>query len=65
VADSVFTVEDRDRLFDPGVSENNVWKDWDISRSGDRFLMILPYSSEARMILIQNFFTELEERAGS
>lgn len=63
-ADSVFTVENRERLFDPGCSEDWIWRDWDITPAGERFIMIrTPPPGTARFIEIQDLFTELEERA--
>jgi Tol biopolymer transport system component len=72
-AGSVFAVENRERLFDsrPFLSSTS-YRRWDVSRSDDRFVMVLRavsnYESDEaagpRLIQIQNFFTELKERVG-
>ena len=58
-ADSVFTVEDREQLFDPGSPENSRFRDWDFCSSGARFIMVSPDLARARAILVQNLFSEL------
>jgi hypothetical protein len=63
-ADSVFTVTDHQRLFDPGFSPDPDDSDWDYSPAGDHFVMRSPIVGGGRMILIRNFFTELEEKVG-
>jgi serine/threonine-protein kinase len=66
-ADPVFTVTDRQRLFDPGFGMDPDDSDWDYSPAGDRFVMRAPIAGGGRIsraILIRNFFTELEEKAG-
>jgi serine/threonine protein kinase len=69
-ADSVFIVEDWERLFDAqpffsGLGRRN----YDVSPSGDRFVMVLRKPDaermEPRMFMIQNWFTELEELLGA
>jgi Tol biopolymer transport system component len=63
-ADSIFTVEGRERLFDPGFSEGLFWRSWDVDPAGDRFVMTFPPPpGSTRWIQIQNLWTELEERA--
>lgn len=63
-ADSIFTVEDREQLFDPGSPENSRFRDWDFCSSGARFIMVSPDLARTRAILVQNLFSELEERFG-
>ena len=72
-ADSRFTVLGRDRLFDSQafrVAPN--WHHYDVSASGDRFVMVLLDRSSLgggegqmpRITQILNFLTELEEKVG-
>lgn len=63
-ADSVFNVQTREPLFDPGFTGHSTWRDWDIAPSDDRFVMVVPNPFVTRTIQILNFFTELEERMG-
>jgi hypothetical protein len=72
-ADSVFTVEDRVRLFDarPFRSTSTAVA-YDYSPTEDRFIMVLldalggriDEGPEPRLMMIQNFFTLVEERVG-
>jgi hypothetical protein len=67
-ADSTFAVLGREALFDAGrfrAAANH--RDYDVSSSGERFIMLAPYESGAStpdVILVQNWFTELEEVLG-
>jgi serine/threonine-protein kinase len=73
-AEPAFNVEDRTPLFDAsGFRATLTGRDYDVSPSGDRFVMVRlldPLGSdgsgagEPRLVMIQNFFTELEERVG-
>jgi dipeptidyl aminopeptidase/acylaminoacyl peptidase len=69
-ADSVFTVEDRQSLFDARpFRSGGGWHYYDYSPTEDRFVMVRSTNLtsgpfEPDLIMVQNFFTELEERVG-
>ncbi len=71
-ADSAFDVQGVERLFDSSpYSRNNdrTWHYYDVTSDDQRFVMVRPESSgddeSARLILVQNFFEELEQRVGN
>ncbi len=48
-------------LFDLGDYTNHGGRAWDIAPDGDRFLMIKPLdTSEQKIVVVQNWFDELE-----
>ncbi len=70
-ADSVFVVESRERLFDASAFRPvNQWRGYDLAPDDERFLMIRSVTraemseSLSPVILVLNWFTELEERLG-
>jgi serine/threonine-protein kinase len=73
-ADSTFTVQSRERLFDasPYYETSGIGRRFDVESDDERFLMIRraggPAGSsdnEANFVLIQNFFEELRQRMGN
>jgi serine/threonine-protein kinase len=64
--DSTFVLEERKRLFFAGDYQAMTgWHAYDVTRDDQRFVFLRPLSSTDRsFIFVQNFFTELEERAG-
>jgi hypothetical protein len=63
-ADSAFRVLGIDPLFDasPYVSASN-WRQYDVTLDDERFIMYgIPGAEASRLIMVQNWFTELEER---
>jgi serine/threonine-protein kinase len=66
-----FRITGRERLFQvaPYFWESGGWRAFDVSLDDQRFLMISVtggggVQSSARMFLLQNYFTEMEERVG-
>jgi serine/threonine-protein kinase len=65
--DPTFSIEGRARLFDATpYALVNGWRGYDVSRDAQRFVMIrpdeVPDAGSSRLILVQNWFTELQER---
>ncbi len=64
-SDPTFEVESREQLFDAGpYATTNGWRGYDVTSDNQRFVMIRSLPGEeaeaARLILVQNFFEELE-----
>lgn len=71
-ADDGFRVVNRRTLFPIRglrLSQGQTWQPYDVTRDGRRFLMVRPAPSEAvgaeeRLVLVRNWFTELERIVG-
>lgn len=66
-----FEVAGRETLFDTStylVGEAGSWHSYDVANDDQRFVFVRPGGGEAgdpgRMILVENWFTELREQLG-
>jgi eukaryotic-like serine/threonine-protein kinase len=57
-----FAVRDRVKMFDGPYATNPIHANFDVSPDGKRFLMINPARSEAEVIVVHNWASEVRER---